>query len=182
MIYPVVAYGDPVLKKEADDIIKDDFDLKQLAQDMFDTMYHAHGVGLAAPQIGKSIRLFVVDAEPFGEEECKGFKRVFVNPEILEESEEEWAFEEGCLSIPGVREEVVRPEWIKVKYYDENWQEKTEEMDGLNARVFLHEYDHIDGILFTDYLSGLKKRLNKKKLINISKGKVDTDYRMKFPK
>lgn len=182
MIYPVVAYGDPVLKKEAADLVKDDLDLKQLVDDMFQTMYHAHGVGLAAPQIGKSLRLFVVDAEPFGEEECKGFKRVFVNPEILEESEEEWAFEEGCLSIPGVREEVVRPEWIKVKYFDENWKEHTEEMDGLNARVFLHEYDHIDGILFTDYLSGLKKRLNKKKLLNISKGKVDTDYRMKFPK
>jgi len=181
MIYPIVAFGSPVLKKEAEDIIKGDIDVDQLSKDMFETMYNARGVGLAAPQIGKSIRMFVVDAEPFGEEECKGFKRVFINPEILEESEEEWAFNEGCLSIPGVNEDVFRPEWIKVKYFDENWNEHTEEMDGLNARVFLHEFDHIEGILFTDYLSGLKKRLNKKKLVNISKGKVDVSYRMRFP-
>lgn len=181
MIYPIVAYGDPVLKKEAEDVKKGDFDLKELCENMFETMYKAHGVGLAAPQIGKSIRIFVVDATPFEEKECEGFKKVFVNPEILEESEEEWAFEEGCLSIPGVREDVIRPEWIKIKYFDEDWNEHTMELDGITARVFLHEFDHIDGVLFTDHLSGLKKRLNKKRLLNISKGKVDIDYRMKFP-
>ncbi len=181
MIYPIVAYGDPVLKKEAGLILKQELDVKQLAADMFETMYKAHGVGLAAPQIGKSIRMFVVDAEGFDEEACKGFKKVFINPEILEESEEEWAFEEGCLSIPGVREDVVRPEWIKVSYFDENWDQHTIELDGLNARVFQHEFDHIDGVLFTDHISGLKKRLNQKRLLNISKGKVDVDYRMKFP-
>jgi peptide deformylase len=181
MIFPIVAYGDPVLKREADEIVKGEFDVKQLAEQMFDTMYNASGVGLAAPQIGKSIRMFVIDAEGFDEEECKGFKKVFINPEILEESEEEWAFEEGCLSIPGVREDVWRPEWIKVNYFDEDWKEHTIELDGINARVFQHEYDHIDGILFTDHINGLKKRLNQKRLLNISKGKVDVDYRMKFP-
>ena len=181
MIYPIVAYGDPVLKKEALDIEKGDFDVKELAENMFTTMYKAHGVGLAAPQIGKSLRMFVVDASPFEEKECEGFKKVFINPEILEESEEEWAFEEGCLSIPGVREDVFRPEWIKIKYNDEDWNEHTIELDGLAARVFQHEFDHIDGVLFTDHISVLKKRLNKKRLLNISKGKVDVDYRMKFP-
>jgi peptide deformylase len=182
MIYPIVAFGDPVLKQEAAEIKKGELDIKTLAQDMFETMYKAKGVGLAAPQIGKSIRLFVVDAEGFDEEECKGFKKVFVNPEILEESDEEWAFEEGCLSIPGIREEVWRPESIKVRYFDENWKEYEEVLGGLNARIFQHEFDHIDGILFTDYLTGLKKRLNQKKLLGISKGKVDVDYRMRFPK
>jgi peptide deformylase len=181
MIYPIVAFGDPVLKREATKLVEGETDLKKLVADMFETMYNAHGVGLAAPQIGKSIRMFVVDAEGFDEIECKGFKKVFINPEILEESEETWAFEEGCLSIPGVREDVWRPEWIKISYLDENWKQHIVELDGLNARVFQHEYDHIDGILFTDHVSALKKRLNQKKLLNISKGKVDVDYRMKFP-
>ena len=181
MIFPIVAYGDPVLKREADEIVKGEFDVKELAEQMFETMYNASGVGLAAPQIGKSIRMFVIDAEGFDEVECKGFKKVFINPEILEESEEEWAFEEGCLSIPGVREDVVRPQWIKIKYFDENFKEHIEELEGLPAPVFQHEYDHIEGVLFTDHISALKKRLVKKKLIGISKGKVDVDYRMKFP-
>lgn len=181
MIYPIVAYGDPVLKREGDLIIKGDIDVKQLADDLFETMYHANGVGLAAPQIGKSIKMFVVDSEPFDEEETVGFKKAFVNPEILEESEEEWAFEEGCLSIPGVREEVLRPEWIKIKYYDTDWNEHIEELDGINARVFQHEFDHLLGILFTDHISGFKKRLNKKKLLNISKGRAEVAYRMKYP-
>jgi len=181
MIYPIVAYGDPVLKKEGKLIKEGDLDVKELAENMFETMYKANGVGLAAPQIGMSLKMFVVDATPFEEEECKDFKKAFINPEILEESEEEWAFEEGCLSIPGVREDVFRPEWIKIKYFDEDWNEQIEELDGLAARVFLHEFDHIEGILFTDLLSGLKKRLNKKRLTNISKGKVDVGYRMKFP-
>lgn len=182
MIYPIVAYGDPVLKKEAEEITKDYPGLNQLIQDMFETMYHANGVGLAAPQIGKSIRLFVVDAEPMDEDNLKGFKKVFINPEILDEYGEEWAFEEGCLSIPGVREDVFRPEKLKIHYFDENWVEHEEEFDGLGARVIQHEYDHIEGILFTDYLSGFKKRLIKSKLTNISKGIVKADYRMAFPK
>ena len=157
---------------------------------MYDTMYSAYGVGLAAPQIGLSIRLFLVDASPFaddevlGEEEqtfLKNFKHTFINPVILEESGDEWAFNEGCLSIPEVREDVFRKPNIKVQYQDEDFNTKTMELSGLAARVFQHEYDHIEGVLFTDKLSSLKKRLIKGKLANISKGKVDVDYRMKFP-
>ena len=182
MIYPIYAYGYPVLKKKAVDIEKDgDIDVKQLAEDMFETMYAASGVGLAAPQIGKSIRMFVVDADAMDPENLQGFKKVFINPEMLEEDGEEWAFEEGCLSIPKIREEVERPERIKIKYFDENWEEHTDVFEGVAARVIQHEYDHIEGILFTDYLSGFKKRLLKGKLTSISKGKVEHDYKMKFP-
>jgi peptide deformylase len=180
MIYPIVVYGDPVLKKPADDIEKESLDVKALAADMFETMYAASGVGLAAPQIGKSIRMFVVDGEPM-DEALKEFKKVFINPEILEESGEEWAFEEGCLSIPGIRADVYRPEKILMRYFDEEWQEHTEAFDGLAARIIQHEYDHIEGVLFTDYLSGLKKRLMQTKLQNISKGQVRTDYRIQAP-
>jgi peptide deformylase len=181
MIYSIVAYGDPVLRKRATDIEKENQELPKLIEDMFETMYHSHGVGLAAPQIGKSLRLFVVDAEPMDEEKLKGFKRVFINPEILEETGKEWAYEEGCLSIPGIREDVMRNEKLRIRYYDENWNEHTEEFDGLAARVIQHEYDHIEGKLFTDKLSAFKRRLLKNRLANISKGKVDVDYRMKFP-
>lgn len=181
MIYPIVVYGDPVLKKRAADIEKDSLDVKQLVEDMFETMYNASGVGLAAPQIGKSLRVFVVDAEPMDEENLKGFKKAFINPEILEEEGEDWSFEEGCLSIPGIRAEVVRPEKIRIRYYDEDWNEHEEEYDGMAARVIQHEYDHIEGTLFTDYLSGLKKRLLKSKLTNISKGNVKADYRIAVP-
>lgn len=181
MIYPIVVYGDPVLKKPAADIEKDSLDVKQLVEDMFETMYNASGVGLAAPQIGKSLRMFVVDAEPMDEENLKDFKKVFINPEILEEEGEEWSFEEGCLSIPGIRAEVMRPEKIRIRYYDEDWNEHEEEYDGMAARVIQHEYDHIEGTLFTDYLSGLKKRLLKSKLTNISKGNVKADYRIAVP-
>lgn len=181
MIHPIVAYGDPVLKKRGANIEKGEFDVKKLAEEMFETMYNAHGVGLAAPQIGKSIRMFVVDAEPMDEEECKGFKRVFINPEILEEYGDDWAFEEGCLSIPGIREDVFRAEELKIRYFDENWVEHEEILDGLKARVVQHEYDHIEGILFTDHLTAFKKRLLKNRLINISKGRTDANYRMKFP-
>jgi peptide deformylase len=180
MIYPIVVYGDPVLKKQAEDIEKGSLDVKALAADMFETMYAASGVGLAAPQIGKSIRMFVVDGEPM-DDELKEFKKVFINPEILEESGEEWAFEEGCLSIPGIRADVYRAEKVKIRYFDEEWQEHTEEFDGLAARIIQHEYDHIEGVLFTDYLSGLKKRLMQSKLQNISKGQVRTDYRIQAP-
>lgn len=190
MILPIVAYGDPVLKKKAKDINKDYPKLSELIDNMFETMYNAHGVGLAAPQIGLSIRIFIVDAEPFAEDEelseeetekLKGFKKVFINPVILEETGDEWAFCEGCLSIPDIREDVFRNENIKIKYFDENFNEHLEEYDGLAARVIQHEYDHIEGVLFTDKLSSLKKRLIKGKLNNISKGKVNADYRMRFP-
>ena len=190
MILPVVAYGDPVLKKKAVEITPEYPNLKALIENMYDTMYGAYGVGLAAPQIGLSIRLFLVDASPFaddevlGEEEqnfLKNFKHTFINPIILEESGDEWAFNEGCLSIPEVREDVFRKPNIKVQYQDEDFNTKTMELSGLAARVFQHEYDHIEGVLFTDKLSSLKKRLIKGKLANISKGKVDVDYRMKFP-
>ncbi|NMM46760.1 peptide deformylase [Marinigracilibium pacificum] len=180
MIYPIVAYGHPILKQKAVDIEKGT-DVKQLVEDMYETMYAASGVGLAGPQIGKGLRIFVVDGDPMEDETTDGFKKVFINPQIIEEEGDEWAFEEGCLSIPGIREEVFRPEYVKIKYFDENWKEHTETYEGLAARIIQHEYDHIEGVLFTDYLSGLKKRLIKGKLNNISKGKVKVGYRMKFP-
>ncbi|WP_162055331.1 peptide deformylase [Pontibacter pamirensis] len=183
MIYPITAYGDPILKDEAEDIPRDYPDLKELIEDMYSTMYFAHGVGLAAPQISKSIRLFVIDSEPMMDEKDKGkgVKKAFINPEIVEEDGEEWGFEEGCLSIPGVREVVYRPERIVIRYFDEEWNEHEDSYDGMNARVIQHEYDHIEGILFTDHLNGLKKRLIKNRLAKISKGDVDADYKMKFP-
>jgi len=183
MIYPIVAYGDPVLKTKAKDIDPKDesIDVKKLVTDMFETMYQASGVGLAAPQIGLSLRLFIVDVELM-DESFKGFQKAFVNPTLIEEEGEAWKFEEGCLSIPNIREEVERMPKIKLHYFNENWEEFEEEFVGLAARVIQHEYDHIEGVLFTDYLSPLKKRLLKSKLGNISKGKVKVDYRMKFPK
>ncbi len=192
MILPIVAYGDPVLKKEGEEIDKEYPELDSLIENMFETMYEASGVGLAAPQIGKSIRLFIVDASPFAEPEEDGevdpmaeglenFKKVFINPIIEEESGEEWGFNEGCLSIPTIREEVFRKEKIVISYYDENWELKEESYDGYAARIIQHEYDHIEGVLFTDHLSPLKKRLLKKKLQNISKGEVEVNYRMRFP-
>lgn len=191
MIYPIVAYGDPVLRKEARDIEKGEIDVKKLANDMFETMYAASGVGLAGPQIGLNLRIFVVDGTPINEnaeeEEDKdpsleGFKKVFINAEILEEDGEEWGYEEGCLSIPGIREDVYRPEFVTIRYFDADWNEYTETYEGMAARIIQHEYDHIDGILFTDHLPMIKKQLLKKKLANITKGDVDVDYRMKFPK
>lgn len=188
MIYPIIAYGDPVLKKEAEEIDQNFEGLDEIIANMFETMYSANGVGLAAPQIGKSIRLFIVDASPFAEDEdderakgLDGFKKIFINPIIEEETGDEWAFEEGCLSIPKIREDVFRKEKIRITYYDENWNLKDEEYDGYAARVIQHEYDHVDGVLFTDHLSALKKRMLKKKLTNISKGEVEIGYRMKFP-
>lgn len=185
MIYPIVAYGDPVLKKKAEEITGDYPGLKELINDMFETMYNAHGVGLAAPQIGKSIRLFVVDATPFAEGEdgdpgCEDFKRVFINPIIYEEEGEEWGFEEGCLSIPNVREEVFRKPIVRIEYYDENWDLYEEELDGFAARVVQHEYDHIEGKLFVEHLTAFRKTLLKGKLNDISVGNVDVNYRMKF--
>lgn len=188
MILPIVAYGDPVLKKRGTDIEKGDPDLPKLIEDMWETMYNASGVGLAAPQVGKSLRLFVVDASPFAEEEdpdyeiLKDFKKVFVNPQILDESGDEWAFSEGCLSIPDIHEDVFRNETLRIRYFDENWNEHEEELTGLAARVVQHEYDHIEGVLFVEHLSPLRRRFLKGKLMNITKGKVNTSYRMRFPK
>ena len=190
MILPIVAYGDPVLRKVAVAIDATYPDLEKLITNMKETMYNASGVGLAAPQIGKAIRLFLIDASPFAEDDdlseeertvLKSFNRVFINPKILEEEGEEWIFNEGCLSIPDVREDVSRQPKITIEYQDENFTIHTETLEGLAARVFQHEYDHIEGILFTDKLSTLKKRIIKKKLENISKGKISADYRMRFP-
>ena len=190
MILPIVAYGDPVLKKIASEISKDTPKLEETISNMYESMYGAHGVGLAAPQVGLSIRLFMVDTSPFADddeysdeeqEKLKSFKRTFINAKIIEEIGEEWSFNEGCLSIPNVREEVLRQPVIKVEYQDENFKSHTETFDGLIARVIQHEYDHIEGVLFTDKVSSLKKRLLKGKLINISKGKTNVDYRMRFP-
>ncbi|MEP3836359.1 MAG: peptide deformylase [Algibacter sp.] len=190
MILPIVAYGDAVLKKKAKDITKDYPNFEGLLENMFETMYNAYGVGLAAPQIGLPIRLFLVDTTPFSEDEdlskeeqkaLNGFKRVFINAQIVEEDGDEWAFNEGCLSIPDVREDVFRKPNITIEYLDENFNAQKESFDGLIARVIQHEYDHIEGILFTDKLSSLKKRLLKGRLTNISKGKINVDYRMRFP-
>ncbi|MCS6821824.1 MAG: peptide deformylase [Microscillaceae bacterium] len=182
MIYPIVAYGDPVLKKRAKEIDKNDssLNLKKLVEDMYETMYYANGVGLAAPQIGLSLRLFVIDADKM-DESLTGYKKVFVNPTLLNEEGEKWAFEEGCLSIPTIREEVFRPQRITIHYFDTDWNEFTEIFDGLPARVIQHEYDHIEGILFTDHLSPFKRTLLRNKLNRISKGDVKVDYRMRFP-
>ena len=190
MILPIVAYGDAVLKKKAKEIDKDYPKLDELIENMYETMYGAYGVGLAAPQIGLPIRLFLVDTEPFAEDESfteeeqeqlKNFKKTFINAQILEEEGDEWAFNEGCLSIPDVREDVFRKPNIKIQYLDENFETHIEEYDGLIARVIQHEYDHIEGVLFTDKLSSFKKRLIKGRLTNISKGKIKIDYRMRFP-
>lgn len=181
MIYPIVAYGDPVLKKKALNIEKE-VDVKKLAEDMFETMYSASGVGLAAPQIGKSIRMFVIDTKPLEEDEGgEGIKKVFINAQIIKQEGKEWAFEEGCLSIPGIREDVYRKEKLLIRYFDENWVQHEETFDDIRARVIQHEYDHIDGVLFTDHLTGLKKRLLKGKLSEISRGITKADYRMVFP-
>lgn len=179
MIYPIVAYGNPILKKEAEEIHENE-DVSALIKDMFSTMDHASGVGLAAPQINQGVRLFVIDSSLMLDEddEEKGIRRAFINPIILDEYGDHFGFEEGCLSIPEVRAEIIRPEKLTIEYYDENWNLREEEFSGMTARVIQHEYDHLEGILFIDYLKGLKKRLVQSKLIEVSKGKVPTDYRM----
>ncbi len=181
MIYPIVVYGDPVLKKKADEIGKGRVDVIKLKDDMFETMYEASGIGLAAPQIGKSIRMFVVDGSPLDEEGMGTFKKVFINPEIVWEKGEKWCFEEGCLSIPGIREEISRNPKIQINYLDENFEQHKEEFDGMKARIIQHEYDHLNGILFTDYLTPFKKKVLKGKLNNIIKGKHNADYKIKTP-
>ncbi|MCF6167443.1 peptide deformylase [Lutibacter sp.] len=190
MILPIIAYGDPVLRKVGVAIDKDYPNLSELIENMKETMVNAQGVGLAAPQVGKAIRLFIIDTSPFAKDDeleederefLANFKKIFINAKIVKEEGDEWSFSEGCLSIPEIREEVFREEKITIEYVDENFEKHTDTLDGLAARVVQHEYDHIEGILFTDKISSLKKRLIKKKLENISKGKVNPDYRMKFP-
>ena len=189
MILPIIAYGHPVLKRKAEVINKDYPKLNELIENMFETMYNASGVGIAAPQIGLSIRLFIVDTNPFAEDDSlsdndrnqlKSFKKIFINPVIIDEKGDEWSFEEGCLSIPNIREGVLRQKQITIQYHDENFNKHTDSFDGLLARVIQHEYDHIEGVLFTDKLSSFKKQLLKKKLLKISSGKLTFDYEMKY--
>lgn len=181
MIYPIVMYGDPVLRQRAVDIEKGT-DVTSLIADMFETMHAASGIGLAAPQIGKSVRLFVVDGTVLEDEPgMEDFKKAFINPEMVEELGTPWEFEEGCLSIPNIREKVSRKAELKIRYYDETWNLKEESFDGMKARIIQHEYDHIEGKMFVDYLTPLKRRLLKGKLADISKGKVETEYRISAP-
>ena len=189
MILPIIGYGDPVLRKVGEVITPDYPNLKETIANMYDTMYNAYGVGLAAPPVGLPIRLFVIDTTPFSDDEemseadqkkMNGFKRTFINAKILKEEGEEWSFNEGCLSIPDVREDVYRNPVVTIEYCEEDFVMKTEVFDGLIARVIQHEYDHIEGILFTDKISSLKKRLIQKKLKNIIEGKTFQEYRMKF--
>ena len=189
MILPIIAYGDPVLRKVCDTIPEDYPELPKLIEDMFQTMYHSNGVGIAAPQVGLAIRLFVVDTNGFSENEdltseekeyLRNFKKVFINAKIIEEEGQPWAFNEGCLSIPGVTEDVARKPTLVIEYQDEHFVKHTETFTGLAARVIQHEYDHIEGILFTDHLSSFKKQLLKNKLNNISSGKVKVSYKLKF--
>jgi peptide deformylase len=189
MILPIYGYGEPVLRKVGEEISPDYPNLKETIANMYDTMHHAHGVGLAAPQVGLGIRLFVVDTEPFSDSDdvskeeailLKDFKKTFINAKIVKEEGDIWGFNEGCLSIPDVREDVFRHDIITIEYVDEEFKPKTEVYDGLIARVIQHEYDHIEGILFTDHISSLKKKLVAKKLQNIMDGKARPDYKMKF--
>lgn len=179
MIYPVTIIGHPVLRKKAEEIDKDYPELEKVIANMFETMYASDGVGLAAPQINKSIRLIVIDGEPMAEDDpdLENFKKIFINPEILEEWDEEKLFNEGCLSIPGIREDVNRPSKIRIRYMDENFVEHEEEFDGTRARIIQHEYDHLEGVLFTDRISPLRKKILKSKLMGISKGKFKASYR-----
>ena len=190
MIRPIVAYGATVLKKKSENISEEYPNLSKLIEDMWETMYASKGVGLAAPQIGLSVRIFVIDTKPFASDDeldsaeaktLEFFKKVFINPQIIKEEGDSWSFNEGCLSIPEVREDVNRKEKITIQYRDEKFKLHTEILDGLAARVVQHEYDHIEGILFTDHLSSLKRRLIKNKLSIISKGLIKVDYSMKFP-
>jgi len=181
MIYPIVMYGDPVLRQRAKNI-EPGTDIKQLVDDMFETLDAANGIGLAAPQIGKSLRLFIVDGTSLEDEPgMESFKKVFINAELIEEAGLPWEFEEGCLSIPNIREKISRKEQLRIRYFDENWNSCDETFDGMKARIIQHEYDHIEGKMFVDYLTPLKKRLLKGKLSDISKGKVETEYRITAP-
>jgi peptide deformylase len=183
MILPITAYGHPVLRKVAREIDKNYPGLEELIDNMFETMYSSGGVGLAAPQVNLSIRLIVIDATPYAEEapEAKDFKRVFINPRIIEESGDEWSFNEGCLSIPDIREDVERKPKLRIQYYDQNWEFHDETYDSVMARILQHEYDHLEGVLFVDKVSSIRKMLLKRRLQDISKGNIDVDYKMIFP-
>lgn len=183
MKYPVTVYGDPLLRKKAIEIEKSYPNLEQVIENMWETMYYSDGVGLAAPQVGLSIRMFVVDASSGADEEPElaDFRKVFINPEIIEISGDEWVMNEGCLSLPEIREDITRPDEVTIRYFDENFTEHEETYTGFAGRVIQHEYDHLEGILFIDYLSPLRKRLLKSKLLNISKGKVQPHYKIKIP-
>lgn len=183
MVFPVVAYGHPVLRKVAEDIDKDYPGLEQFIADMFETMYASNGVGLAAPQVNRSIRLFVIDTTPYKEEYPgeENMKRVFINATIVDETGDEWAFNEGCLSIPDIREDVVRKPNVHIQYYDENFVYHDEIISGALARIIQHEYDHLEGILFVDLINPLRRIMLKRKLADISKGLVKADYKMIFP-
>ncbi len=193
MILPIVVYGDPVLRKKCAEIDKEYLNLSQLILNMYETMYDANGVGLAAPQVGKAIRLFVIDASPFAEvdedeepefseaemKEMNGFKKTFINAQIIEEKGEEWKFNEGCLSIPKIREDVLRKNTVTIEYFDESFKKHKDTYTGVIARVIQHEYDHIEGVLFTDKISPFKRKLISGKLTDISKGKFKADYKTK---
>ena len=192
MILPIVAYGSSVLRKETEEI-EEGSDINELISNVFETMYASSGVGLAGPQVGESLRIFVMDASPFSEpkdgekaskeqEQLRDLKKVFINPILKDEKGKEWPFSEGCLSIPGIREEVMRKPKVSISYFDEDWTFHEETYEGIAARIIQHEYDHIEGVLFTDHLNPFKRRLLKRKLDDISKGIVDIDYKMKFPK
>ena len=184
MILPIVGFGHDSLRRENQEVTPEYPDLDKLIENMYETMYEAQGVGLAAPQVNIPLRMFIVDgtpADPIGEEEdMTDFKQVFINPRMLKEHGEEWTFEEGCLSIPDIRENVSRKGTILIEYQDENFEKKTETFDGMKARIIQHEYDHLEGILFTDHISSLRKRIVKPRLNKISKGKISADYKMKF--
>ncbi|MFW5831892.1 MAG: peptide deformylase [Prolixibacteraceae bacterium] len=183
MKYPITVYGDPLLRKKAKPVDKNDEELKEIIENMWETMYYSDGIGLAAPQVGKSIRIFMIDATSGADEEpeLKDFKKVFINPEIIETSGDKWVMNEGCLSLPEIREDVTRPDKVRIKYLDENFEEHEEEFEGFAGRIIQHEYDHLEGVLFVDYLSPLRKRLLKGKLNNIARGKVTPHYRIKVP-
>jgi peptide deformylase len=183
MIYPIVVYGHPILRKVAVEIDRDYPGLEQFIADLFETMYHSEGVGLAAPQVGKSIRIFVIDGEPLAEDEPElaGFRKAFLNAHITERSSDLVPMNEGCLSIPNLREEVMRESRIRINYYDESWTYHDEIFEGYKARIIQHEYDHLDGVLFVDKLTPLRKRLLKGKLAAISKGKFEADYKTILP-
>lgn len=181
MIYPITVFGDPILRKKAEPITRDFADLKVFVRNMFETMYSSDGVGLAAPQVGKAIRIFILDTTTDEEDEPAGIKKAFINPEILEKTGDEWVMNEGCLSLPEVREDVMRPETVRIKYMDEDFNEHDEIYSGFSSRVIQHEYDHLEGVMFVDYLTPLKRRILKSKLTAISKGKVQPKYRIKVP-
>ena len=183
MILPVFAYGSRVLKQVASEIDANDSSLNELIDNMFETMYQSEGLGLAAPQIGESLRLFIIDASPMAEDDetLQDFKQVFINAQIVEEEGDFWSFNEGCLSVPGVREDIKRKSKIRMTYVDENFKSHDEYFDGIKARIIMHEYDHLEGKLFVDRVSPIRKRLLKSKLNGIMKGDVDIKYKMKFP-